>query len=143
MDSNARTDMTTDGFGQRRQQEQSLSDPVGERRAVQFHIFTEADPCLAVQRDVVAVFRHDDMGDQSRPRAPALDRQRGHWRLDDGLAGSAAQLGAKMPNDFEAGRDIFQHITLVLPDAAEHGAAAAWANADRIVGDDFTRKMLG
>ncbi len=130
--------MTTDGFGKRRQQEQRLSYPVGECRAVQFHPFTEADPRLAVQWDVVAVFRHDDMGDQSRPRAPALDRQRGHRRLDNRLARPAAQLGAKMPNDLEAGWDVFQHITLVLPDAAEHGAAAARANPDWVVGDDFT-----
>jgi hypothetical protein len=48
-----------------------------------------------------------------------------------------------MLNDLEAGWDVFQNITLVPPDAAERGAAAARANADWIVDDDFTEKMLG
>ena len=47
-----------------------------------------------------------------------------------------------MLNDLEAGRDVFQYITLVLPDTAEHSCATARANADRVMGDSFTRKML-
>ena len=83
------------------------------------------------------------MGDQPGPGSPTFDRQCGHRRLDDGLAGPAAQLGAKMLNDLIARREIFQHVTLVLPDVTEHGAATARANADRIVSDNFTGKMPG
>jgi hypothetical protein len=77
------------------------------------------------------------MGNQPGPGPPSLNRQRGHRRLDNGLAEPAAQLGTKMLNDLEARRNVFQHITLVLPDAAEHGAAAARANTDRILAADL------
>ena len=42
--------------------EQGLADPIGECRAVKLDPFAEADPRLAVQRDVAAEFRYDDMG---------------------------------------------------------------------------------
>ena len=63
------------------------------------------------------------MGDQARPRPTALDRQGWHRRLHDCLAGTAAQLRANMADYLEAGRHVFQHLALILPDPAEHGVA--------------------
>ena len=81
------------------------------------------------------------MTDQARPRPASLDRQRRHGLLHDGLTAAAAQLGADVLDDFEAGRDVFQHLALVLPDAAEHRAATAWAGAGGLVNQGLARQM--
>jgi hypothetical protein len=81
------------------------------------------------------------MGDQPRPRAAALDGQRRHRPLHDRFAGPAAQLRPDMLDDLEAGGHILEHLALVLPHPAEHRAAAARADAGRLVGDGFTRQV--
>ena len=81
------------------------------------------------------------MGDQAGPRPAALDRQRRHRLLHDGLARPAAQLRPDMLDDLESGRDILEHLALVLAHPAEHRAAAARADAGRLVGDGLTRQM--
>ena len=83
------------------------------------------------------------MCDQTRPGPSALDRQRRHRRLHDGLAGPAAQLRPQVVDHLEAGRDVFEHFALVLADAAEGGAAATRAGAGRFVDDGLTRQVLG
>jgi len=56
-----------------------------------------------MQWEVVAELRDGDMGEQARPWPPALDGQRGHRRLHDRLAGTAAQLRPHMADHLEAG----------------------------------------
>ena len=43
----------------------------------------------------------EDVGEQRRPRASLLDRQRRHGRLHDRLAGAVAHLRANMQNALE------------------------------------------
>jgi len=81
------------------------------------------------------------MGDQAGPRTAALDGQRRHRPLHDRLASPAAQLRPDVLDDLEAGRDILEHLALVLPHPAEHRAAAARADAGRLVGDRLTRQV--
>ena len=83
------------------------------------------------------------MGQQTGPGQSALDGQRRHRRLHDGLAGAAAQLRPDMLDHLEAGWGVFEHLALVLADAAEHGAAAAGTGAGRFVGDGLARQVLG
>jgi hypothetical protein len=52
--------------------------------------------------------------DQAGHGPPALDRQRGHACLHDGLTRLAAQLRAELADYLEAGRDVFEHLALVL-----------------------------
>jgi len=137
----ASADVAADRLGQRREQEHRLPDPIGQRRAVEVHALPCINPRLAVQRRVVAVLRHQHMRDQAGPRAAALDGQRRHRPLHDRLAGPAAQLRPDMLDDLEAGRDILEHLALVLAHPAEHRAAAARADAGRLVGDGLTRQM--
>src|SRR6185503_4564237 len=67
---------------------------------------------------------------------------RRHRRLHDGLAGAAAQLRAEMTDHLEAGRDVFEHLALVLADPAEGRAAAARAATGWFVGDGLARQVL-
>ena len=135
--------MPSDRFREGGKQELRLSDPIGERGAVEFDTLAGKDDGLAVQRRVITVFRDHDMRDQARPGPPALDRQRRHQRLHDRLARPAAQLRPQVLDHFEAGRDVFQHLALVLSDPAERCAAATRAGAGRLVDDGLTRQMGG
>jgi hypothetical protein len=46
-----------------------------------------------------------------------------------------------MPDNLEAGWHVFQHLTLVLPDAAEQAATASRAGAGRLVCDGLAWQM--
>jgi hypothetical protein len=46
-----------------------------------------------------------------------------------------------MPDHFEAGGHVLQHLTLVLPDAAEQAATTSRAGADRLVCDGLAWQM--
>ncbi len=134
-------DVAADRLGQGREQERGLPDPVGQRRAVEVHAFAAIDDGLAVERQVVAVLGHQHMGDQPRPWPTALDRQGRHWLLGNRLAGPAAQLRPDVADHLEARRHVFEHLALVLPHPAEHGAAAARASAGRLVDDRLARQV--
>jgi len=134
-------DVAADRLGQGHKREHRLSDPVGQRRAVEVHALPRIDPRLAVQRQVVAALRRQHMRDQPRPGPAALDGQRRHRLLHDRLAGSAAQLRPDMADHLEAGGHILEPLALVLPHPAEHRAAAARTGAGRLVGDRLARQM--
>ena len=133
------TDVAADRFGERGQQEHHLAHPVGHQRAIELDALASIDLALPVQRLVVAEFRDGDVGEQTGPRQPALDGQRRHRGLHDGLAGAAAQLRPDMLDHLEAGGGVFEHFTLVLADTAEDRAAAAGTGAGGFVGDGLTR----
>ena len=135
MQRGAGADMPADRLGQGREQELRLADPIGECGAVEFDAFAGVDDGLAVKWGVVAEFRHHHVCDQARPRPAALDRQRRHRRLHNGLAGPAAQLRAEMADHLEAGGNVFEHLARVLSDPTEGRTAAARAVAGRFVGD--------
>src|ERR1700755_2949798 len=46
-----------------------------------------------------------------------------------------------MLDHLETGRDVFEHLPLILSDPAERCAAAAWAGAGGLVGDGLARQM--
>ena len=118
-----------------------LADPVGQGRAIEFDAFAGIDAGLAVQRCMVAELRHQNLREQARSGPAAFDRQARHRRLHDRLASATAQLRADMADHLEAGGDVFEHLALVLADAAEHGAAAARAGAGCLVGDGLARQV--
>lgn len=70
---------------------------------------------------MVGILGHQHMGEQSRARPPALDRQGRHRRLRDHLAQAADDFGADMPDDLEQG-DALQHLGLVLAEPAQLSA---------------------
>ena len=90
---------------------------------------------------MVAELRHQNLREQARSGPAAFDRQARHRRLHDRLASATAQLRADMADHLEAGGHVFQHLALVLADAAEHRAAAARAGAGYLVGDGLARQV--
>jgi hypothetical protein len=70
---------------QRLQRRRCGSDPAGQGRGLQAHPVAAEDLGLAVKRQVIVVFRHDDMSQKPRPGAPAGDRvvgrRCGHHRI--------------------------------------------------------------
>jgi hypothetical protein len=74
-------DVAADRVGQRFQQRGRLADPVGQGRTVEVDPLTREDPALPVERQVIAIFGDQDMGEQagsgSSPlRAPHAIRDR-------------------------------------------------------------------
>ena len=93
-----RHDVRADRLDQRTHQPRRLSHPVGQGRAIQVDPGARVDLGLAIQRQVVAVFRHQHMRQQTRPGQAAMDRQAGRRRLGDrsrssGTTASAAHAG--------------------------------------------------
>ena len=90
---------------------------------------------------MVAELRHQNLREQAGAGPAAFDRQTGHRRLHDRLASATAQLRADVADHLEAGGHVFQHLALVLADAAEHRAAAARAGAGCLMGDGLARQV--
>jgi hypothetical protein len=83
------------------------------------------------------------VGEKARAWAAALDGQAGHRRLADGLAVAAAELGPHMDHDLEVGRDVFQHLTLVVGDFTKTFGPAGRTGAGPCVDDALARQVLG
>ena len=118
-----REDMAADRIGQRLQQGGGLADPVGQGRAVEVEAVTLEDPALAVERQMIGIFVHQHMGEETRTRPTALDgagRQRG---LDEALAARTGQPRPHDPVHDEAARDVFQLLGDILADPAQAPAA--------------------
>ena len=92
---------------------------------------------------MIAILRDQNMGEQSRTGAPALDRQRRHRRLADRFAGPAAHLGPDMHDPLKVRGHVFPHLAPVFADLDENGAAASGAYAPRLMDDLVPRQMLG
>ena len=134
--------VTPHRIGQRLEQRRRLADPSGQRRALQLHPVSGEDSALAVQREVVTVFRHEHVGEEPRSGPPALDRARRQLRLMEAIAPSAGQPWANEPLDHEARRDVLQLLGDVLAQALQIGAAVGallpWGE-NRL----FTGKVFG
>lgn len=66
--------MGGDPLGDRRQPPRGAADPVAQRRALDIDAVAGQDARLAIERQAVNVFAHDDIGDERRARATLLDR---------------------------------------------------------------------
>lgn len=76
---------------QRLQQCAGLADPVGHGRTTEINTFPGVNLGLAIERQVVAIFGDQDMGDEARSRLAALDGQRRHLGLDLRIAALAGE----------------------------------------------------
>jgi len=113
----------------------AVFDPAAVGRGIEAHAFAGVDAGQAVQRDVVAVFGDEHVGQQGRPGDTARDRPARRCRLEDRLAAHARQLGAHMTDHLEACRHVLQLLGDVGADLAQPAAArgATTGVAGRIV----------
>jgi hypothetical protein len=91
---------------------------------------------------MIAVFRDKDMGDQTRARPAAFDRQARHRRLRDPFAIAAAQPRPHMHHDLEVRGHIFQRLALIVADLAQTFGTTGGTGASAGMGDDLARKMV-
>jgi hypothetical protein len=135
--------MPADGLDQGREQKGHPADPVGHHRAIDLDPGPGIDVALPMQRQMIAVLRHQHMGEQGRAWTAPFDRQRRHRRLHDRLASATAQLRPDVHHPFEERRHVFQHLALILADPAEHRPAAARAGTGRGMHHVLARQMIG
>jgi hypothetical protein len=133
--------MGADRRHQRTQLEGGAADPAGHGRAGKLDTFTGIDPCLPVERQVIAIFADQHMGEQTGTRPAALDGQVGRRGLMDRLARAARDLGAHMLDHLEVAGHIFQHFALVLA-KHPHLAAARRTSRRRRMRDGLARQVL-
>ena len=76
-----------------------------------------------MQRQVVAEFPNQDMGQQTRTRQTAVDGQAGHWCQGDALAAKAGHFRTHVPGDAERSQDVFQNFGHVFAQTRQRAAA--------------------
>jgi hypothetical protein len=98
---------------------------------------------LPVERQPVAEFADQYIGDQAGPRPAALDRQLGRRRLEHRLAFAACIAWADMANDLEPRWDLLQHLADIFTKADQPGPVAIATDAEnlRFVHDSLARQM--
>ena len=101
MERGAGAHMTRDPLSQGLQERRHTTDLARHDGAVDLHPAAPINVGLSMQREMIAIFGDEDVGEQRRPRASLLDRQRRHGRLHDRLAGAATHLRAHMQHALE------------------------------------------
>ena len=135
--------MTGNPLGQRLHQRRHMTDPARHDGAVDLHAAASVNVGLAMQRQMIAIFGDEDVGEQRRTGASLLDRQRRHRRLHDRLAGAATHLRAHVQHALKVRGHVFQHHALVGADPSELRFAAGRADAGRFVRDGLKRQVIG
>ncbi len=118
---------------------------IGQRRAAQIDVGTGVLFRLPMQRLMIAILRHRDVGEQAGTGPATPDRQLWHGCLHDGLAAAAGELRPNMAHDAEPAGDVVEDLGLVAAERmqlAAAGRAAAIGIAGRRMGDDRARQCL-
>ena len=139
-------DMTPDRRHHRVQQPGRLSNPIAQRRAIEFEPLSRIDLALSIQRQMVAIFRHQQMRQRGRRGTAAWRRHRWSWSLRDGVARAAGEFRPHVTDDLEVPRHVIQHLGDVLAQfghpATTRGAAAG-AVTRRLMDNILARQMIG
>jgi hypothetical protein len=118
-----RQDMAADGVCEGFQKGRGFAHPIGKGRSVEVETFAVEDLALAVERQVIGIFADQDMGQQTRPWATALDRARRQRRLNEAFAAGAGQPGSDDPVHDEVAGHVFQFFGHILADPAQTATA--------------------
>jgi hypothetical protein len=102
---------------QRAQMEGRMPHPVRERRPVEMDALAGVDLCLPVERQMIGIFGHQNLGDSGLGRQTTLDQPRRSRRLHDAILASPASIfGPPGNKDPELRRHHVQPLALVLAD---------------------------
>jgi hypothetical protein len=100
------------------------ADPIGEGRAIQFDAMPRKDLALSIQREVIAVFGDEDMGEKGRAGQALGDRPLRGRRLVNGPAGPTAIARSADSDDPKPRRHMIEHLADGLTDQVQWAAAA-------------------
>jgi hypothetical protein len=102
-----------------------MADPIGQRRAIQIDALPGVNLGLAVERQMVRILRHQNLGDRGLGWQAAFDQSRWRRRLHDTVLASPAgifgSLGEEHP---ELRRHDVQPLTPVLANPVQLTQAA-------------------
>src|SRR5579872_2341953 len=123
-------------------EEAGMAHPIGQHLPVDLEALPGEDLGLAIERQSVAILRHDHLRSQARPRPALADRQVRARRLKDGLTGAASKLRPHVADHLELYRDRLKDLGHVLADPGQLGLAARAGDLTREL-DGLARQMLG
>ena len=127
---------------QRAQVPGGMSDPVRQRRTIEIDALAGVNLGLPVQRQMIGIFGHQNLGDGGLGRQAAFDQPRRSRRLHDTvLAGPAGIFGPPGDEDAELRRHDVQPLALVLADPVQL-ALAAGAGLVVDVDDDLDPRQM-
>ena len=127
---------------QRAQVPGGMADPVGQRRAIEIDALAGVDLGLPVERQMVGIFGHQNLGDGGLGRQAALDQPRRRRGLHDTvLAGPAGVFGPPGDEHPELRRHDVQPLAHVLADPVQL-ALAAGAGLVVDVDDDLDPRQM-
>jgi hypothetical protein len=111
--------MAADGVSQGFQEGGGLADPVSQRGTVKINAFAVEDLTLAIERQVISILADQNMGQQARARAAALDGPRGQRGLHEPLAARTGQTRANDAVHDKPAGNVFQFLGDILTDPAQ------------------------
>jgi len=139
-------DVPPDPRDHRVEQPSRLSDPIGQRGAVEVEPLAGVNLALAIERQMVAVLRHQQMCERARRGTAARGRHRRRRGLRDGIASGAGIFRPDVTDDLEVPGHVVQHLGHVLAELG-HSPAALRAGArtviSRLMHDLLPRQMIG
>lgn len=110
---------------ERTQEPSGPSDPVSQHRTVERDALPGVDLGLAIERQMVRILPHDDVGDQGFSRQTTLDQTRRCRHLHHrAWASPASILGSADHQDPELGRDHIQSLGHIFADGIQDAATA-------------------
>jgi hypothetical protein len=127
---------------QRAQMEGGMPHPVRQRRPVESDALAGIDLGLPVERQMIGIFRHQNLGDGRLGRQSALDQPGRSLGLQDAIfAGSAGVFGTSGDDNAELRRHHVQPLAPVFADLVQL-ALAAGAGLVVDVDDDLDPRQM-
>jgi len=117
------------------------ADPVRQGRPVELDALPGKDLALPVERQVIAVFRDQDMGEQGGRGQALGDRPLRGWGLVDGPAGPAAIARPADAYDAQPCRNVVEHLADRLTDQMQRAPTARAGLALKVKPDILTQQM--
>src|SRR5206468_3469010 len=112
---------------QRLQAHATRTDPLRQRRAGYGHARPFEDAFLSIQRLVIRVLRHQDLGEQTRGRHALVDHLGRYRRLHQRLALRTGPFAADVSLDVNHARRVVELLAHVLADALHRAAATTYS----------------
>jgi len=103
-------DVPAHGLDQRPQQGGGLAHPAGQGRTRQIDPGAGVDFGLAVQRQVIRIFRDQHVRQQAGTGQSARDRPTGRRGLDDPVAAAARPFGPDVADDAKVRGNVLQPL---------------------------------
>lgn len=122
--------------------EGSMPNPVRQCRSIESDALAAIDLGLPIERQVIGIFGHQNLGDGCLRRQSALDQPGRSLGLQDAIfAGSAGVFGTSGDDNAELRRHHVQPLALVLTDPMQL-ALAAGAGLVVDVDDDLDPRQM-